>query len=169
MFGRAQYKFLTSGSGFLGRPVPVGPKIARAGETTAPCGLSWLGPNPDGENPPDTGKEYFEGGTWVMQVLTRAGYVDRVGYERLTHRELPFVGARLRFRPDSPRLASNFSTPSRDWRFDDGADYTLMPTISFYRRYWDGGWRIELVHRTTQQLLEFTGIGPVTRQPAFLP
>ncbi|HEX7149875.1 MAG TPA: HYR domain-containing protein [Thermoanaerobaculia bacterium] len=168
---RAQYKYLVSGGTFRGNPTPVGPILTRIGATTAPCGTSWTGMNIPGENPPGNGRQYFHNGKWTLHLFTRASLIDRIGYERLTHRELPYAGVRLRFRADSPRLATDFNNPSRDWEMKDEGDFSMVPTISFYRRYYTpgGGWQLELVHRTTQRLLDFTGIGPVTRQPAFLP
>ena len=169
--GRAQYKFLVENGAFkAGWPVAVGQNLALVGETTAPCGMSWLpiAPDPDGVNPPDNGISYMEDGTWVYQVKTRAGYFDQWGFRNLLNRELPFVLLRFRFRPDSPQLASNFNVPSMSFNADDHADFTLMPTISFYRRYWDGStWRVERIFRSTQRALDFAALGTPTASPAY--
>jgi hypothetical protein len=169
-FVRAQFKYFVENGQFLGAPMPVGRNVAVAGETTAPCGLSWLGPNPNGLDHPENGRGYIDSdGSWVYQVLTRAGAVDQLGYEHLVHRKLPWVVARLRFHPDSPDLQSNFERPSRDWETKDGADFSLVPTIKFFHRYFDGLWIMDQIARTDQKLEEFTALGPPAVGEPYLP
>lgn len=130
-----------------------------------------------GQKHQDSGKLTGKADDTEFSYLTknRAGNGGQTGFKTLNGRELPWVFFRFRFEAKDDGLI--------DTKFDDGAssnpngpdskDYSTVPTMLVYRRYYDlqsGEWKTDLVRRIDEQRRTFFSIGtPAAGAPYVLP
>ncbi|MEY3480196.1 MAG: hypothetical protein RIQ71_971 [Verrucomicrobiota bacterium] len=125
----------------------------------------------------DSGKVTGQTGDAEFSYVTknRAGNAGQVGFKNLNGRELPWVFFRFRFEAKDDGLI--------DTKLDDGAshnpdgpdakDYSTVPTMLVYRRYYDlqqSKWKTEQVDKLDEDRRTFFSIGnPVSGAPYVLP
>lgn len=174
--GGCQFKFKVNAGKFAETPqVVANNKVDLVGFTPGPCSQSnWIGII--GERHPDSGKiTGGSGDTEFSYVLkNRAGRVGQTGWQNLNGRDLPWAFFRFRFKPDDGLIDTRFSDgPSQDPNGPDAKDYSLVPSILVYRRYFElneNKWKLELLQKLDEQRRPFYSIAaPVSGAPYVLP
>ena len=147
------------------------------GFTPAPCSQSNAA-GVVGEKSSDSGKVTGKAGDAVFSYLTknRVGPAGQAGWKTVNGRVIPWVFFRFRFEAkDDGLIDTRFDAgPSSDPNGpDSGKDYSSVPTILVYRRYYDlqsSQWKAELVRELGEQRRPFMSIGtPVSGAPYVIP
>ncbi len=176
-FAGCQFRFRVNDDTLAAAPQFVGDnKADLVGFTPLPCSQSNAA-GFIGEKHPDSGKVTGQAGDAEFSYLTknRAGKGGQVGFKNLNGRELPWVFFRFRFEAKDDGLI--------DTRFENGAssapngpdakDYSTVPTMIVYRRYYDlqeSKWKIEQIEKLDEDRRTFFSIGnPVSGAPYVLP
>jgi predicted outer membrane repeat protein len=172
-FSRCQFKYLLDDNRKLkALPIKVGDLIDLAGETPAPCGLGYIGaPDPNGVWHADSGKMFATVGADEFYYLTkiRAGTSGQEGFEKLNRRELPWVFVKFRFNMEDGELKTKFSAGASSYpNGPDAKDYSTVPTIYMFRRYWENSkFNAEKTHQIDQNLMDFLNIGTIKGTPHY--
>ena len=172
-FSRCQFKYLLDDNRKLkAPPVEVGNLVDLAGETPAPCGLGYIAaPDLNGVRHADSGKMFATVGADEFYYLTkiRAGKSGQDGFEELNRRELPWVFVKFRFNMEDGELKTKFSAgASGDPDGPDAKDYSPVPTIFMFRRYWENSkFNVENTDKCDQKLMDFLNIGKIKGTPHY--
>jgi hypothetical protein len=150
----------------------VGELVDYAGETPAPCGLGNIGgPDPNGIRHADSGKMFATVGATEFYYLTkvRAGVDGQNGFKALNRRELPWVFVKFRFDMEDGLLKTKWDLgASSDPNGPDTKDYSPMPTIWMFRRYYNGqNYVVQLRKQVNQNLMDFLTNATITGTPHY--
>jgi|GEM_PF-1191026 len=177
-FSRAQFKYLVHNGVLDTQPRAVGNLVDAIGQTPAPCFGAMTAPyfgnfaGPYGDRSPDSGRVTANLGeaqfSFVMK--SRAGGFGQEGWKSLLRRDLAWVFFRYRFNAKTGELESNLSAPSYAPDGPDDKDFSTVPTIFVYHRYFDpnaSAMKVELVRRIPELVEDFMSVGPIIGFPHY--
>ncbi len=145
------------------------------GFTPAPCSQSNFA-GVIGEKHADSGK--LTGGTgdaeFSFVTKNRVGRTGQTGWANLNGRQIPWVFFRFRFEAKDGIIDSKFSDGASDNpNGPDAKDFSRVPTIYVYRRYYDlsdSKWKVELIQKIDENRRPFFSNGtPISGAPYVLP
>jgi hypothetical protein len=177
-FSGCEFKFRVQNNTLASAPqVVLENKADFVGFTPFPCSQSNAA-GVIGQQSPDSGTVTGNPGDTEVTYLSknRAGSAAQTGWSNINGRTLPWVFFRFRFEAgEDGLLHTKFSAgPSSDPNGpDNNHDYSFVPTILVYRRYYDissNQWMLELVQTLNEQRRQFMSVGvPVPGAPFIMP
>jgi hypothetical protein len=175
-FAGCQLRFRVDQNTLAATPEFVaGAKEDMVGFTPAPCSQSNFA-GVIGEKHGDSGKLTGASGDAEFSFVTknRVGRTGQTGWANLNGRQIPWVFFRFRFEAKDGLIDTKFSEGASDNpNGPDAKDYSRVPTIYVYRRYYDlsaSKWKVELICKIDENRRPFFSNGtPISGAPYVLP
>ncbi|MGI8905153.1 MAG: hypothetical protein ACR2IE_01530 [Candidatus Sumerlaeaceae bacterium] len=177
-FGHCQFKWKVR-QGIAEEIIDVNnSSFVKIGPTQPPCLTSFLDPGVanyllEGEIGEDTEEiQITDGFEFCWGVKTRACSLAQTGFQNLNRRELPWAMFKFRFSSNGD-LISNLAgpptlSPDPSLSPDAPLDYSTVPTIRVFHRYWDvSEFKVEPFGQVTEDYMQFLTIGNITGTPYY--
>lgn len=139
-FAACQYRFRVENGALNGKPTEIKESMVdHVGRTPLPCDSSYQA-GAKGEAHPDSGKTTGEDGDGEFSYLTKfmVAKEGQKGFANMFGRTIPWVFLRFRFELNDGLLDTKFEDgASNDPNGPDAKDYSLVPALFVYMRYYD--------------------------------